>query len=424
MARREKLPILMLPGLRGNFGSWIYYACLMPIHEINLRVGYATKIHTNNRPLSDLIQRSLEGPRAAKIANYLKTTGDRFFSSLVLAVYGGAPEWLEVGNLKAPNRGDLVHEISERARDSIGFLRLSGREDIIAVDGQHRVAGIKKAMERGDALEDEMVPVLLIGHNTDAQGMQRTRRLFTTLNKLAVPVAKKDIIALDEDDVMAITTRRLVEQDPKFLDPRIAIATTQQMPTSNNKSLTTIGNLYDVLKLVFRHVSGWRNDQLRFNRPDDEKLEWFHSEAISFFAALEDIAPPLKAYFSSSTPAVAQRLRSSSGGHLLFRPIGLEIVTRSAIALSKARGAPLVDSVSLLMRIPMRLEDEPFEGVIWDTNRGIILTKGKSLAIRLIAHMLGSSDDRELLSDFRRTRGYDPADTTISLPNRITQAWP
>src|SRR6185437_1866840 len=102
MARKPKLPVLILPGLRGNFGSWIYYACLIPILEIDRRVEYATKIHTNNRPLSDLIQRSLEGVRAANIANYLKTNDDRFFSSLVLAVYGGSPEWLEVGNLKAP----------------------------------------------------------------------------------------------------------------------------------------------------------------------------------------------------------------------------------------------------------------------------------------------------------------------------------
>jgi DNA sulfur modification protein DndB len=420
MARKPKLPVLILPGLRGNFGSWIYYACLIPIHEINRRVEYATRIHTNNRPLSDLIQRSLEGPRATKIAEYLKTNGDRFFSSLVLAVYGGAPEWLEVGNLKSPNRSELVQEISERARDSIGFLRLSGNEDILAVDGQHRVAGIKKAIESGVDLEDEMVPVLLIGHNTNAQGMQRTRRLFTTLNKHAVPVAKKDIIALDEDDVMAITVRRLVEEHPKFLKSRIAIVATQQIPVSNDTSLTTIGNLYDILKLVFRHTGGQRDDKLRFNRPSDEKLAMFYDAAVGFFEALEGIAPPLKDYFARTPPSVGQKLRSSSGGHLLFRPIGLEIVTRSAIVLSRAREIPLGDAVHLLAPLPMWLEEEPFEGIIWDIGRGIILSKGKSLAVRLIAYMLGADKgDRELLADFRRARGYDPTNKSIALPKRL-----
>lgn len=36
------------------------------------------------------------------------------------------------------------------------------------------------------------------------QERERTHRLFTTLNKSAKPVAKADIIALDEDDTMAI----------------------------------------------------------------------------------------------------------------------------------------------------------------------------------------------------------------------------
>jgi hypothetical protein len=68
----------------------------------------------------------------------------------------------------------------------------------------------------------------------------------------------------------------------------------------------------------------------------------------------------------------------------------------------------------------MRLEEEPFEGIIWDNTRGIILSKGKSLAVRLIAYMLGGDRaDRELLAEYRRARGYDPADNSIALPKRL-----
>src|SRR5262249_32961766 len=154
------------------------------------------------------------GGRAKQIAGYLTSTKERFFNSLVLATYGGSPEWLEIGDFKSATRPEILKQVSESAMDTIGFLRLMGTEKIFAVDGQHRLAGIKKWLESDQDKHSETVSVLLVGHKKTAAGLERTRRLFTTLNKTAVPVRKSDIIALDEDDAMAIIARRLVETNP------------------------------------------------------------------------------------------------------------------------------------------------------------------------------------------------------------------
>jgi DNA sulfur modification protein DndB len=134
----------MMPALRGSFGDWIFYVCLMPISEIGERVRYAEEIH-KSKALSELIQRSLEGPRSKQIADYLKTK-ERFFNSLVFATHGGNPEWFEVGDFRSNTKSKILTQISQRALDTIGFLRLVGSEKIFAVDGQHRLAGIKKAL--------------------------------------------------------------------------------------------------------------------------------------------------------------------------------------------------------------------------------------------------------------------------------------
>ncbi|MDB5459188.1 MAG: hypothetical protein JWO72_929, partial [Caulobacteraceae bacterium] len=84
--------------------------------RIGARVSYADDIH-QSPVLSEFIQRSLEGKRAGHIAEYLAKTPDRFFNSLVLAVYGGAPEWLEVGGLRAHDPS-LRKVLSEQAEDS------------------------------------------------------------------------------------------------------------------------------------------------------------------------------------------------------------------------------------------------------------------------------------------------------------------
>lgn len=239
-----KKSALTLPALRGQFGDWIYYSCQIPIRELGERVEYAQDIH-KDKDLSQLIQRVLEGKRATRIAEYLTKTQERFFSSLVLATYGGDPQWLEVGNLKSRVGDTIVDKIPQEVAESIGFLHLNGNEKLFAVDGQHRLAGIKKALRDGAELQDDDVPVLLIGHKKSEAGLRRTRRLFTTLNKTAVPVVKRDIIALDEDDVMAITARRLVENEPWFQSPKIAVIGNTSLPSANRESLTTISNLYD-----------------------------------------------------------------------------------------------------------------------------------------------------------------------------------
>lgn len=62
-----------LPALRGVFGDWAYYICLMSLADIGARVKFADQIH-QSKALSDLIQRKLKDARADDIAAYLKST--------------------------------------------------------------------------------------------------------------------------------------------------------------------------------------------------------------------------------------------------------------------------------------------------------------------------------------------------------------
>src|SRR6185312_12405597 len=107
------------------------------------KVEYANEIHKSAQ-LSEMIQRELDAGRSTEIAKYL-TQSERFFNSLVVAVYGGEPVWLEIGRLTPPKNADFQEDdIPETVRHSIGFLRLSGKEKLFAIDGQHRLSGIKK----------------------------------------------------------------------------------------------------------------------------------------------------------------------------------------------------------------------------------------------------------------------------------------
>ncbi len=211
-----------LPALRGVMGDWVFYSCLMNIYEISERVQYAEDVHSNKH-LSDMIQRQLKKGRSEQIAEYLSTQKERFFNSLVVATYGGEPSWYALSNVRNKSNNIDLEGLSEETIGSIGFLTLRGDEKLFALDGQHRLAGIKKAVKEGieqDPYDD--VSVIFVAHKKTAKGLERTRRLFTTLNKTARPVSKGDIVALDEDDAMAICTRWLIEKTKLFAGERIA----------------------------------------------------------------------------------------------------------------------------------------------------------------------------------------------------------
>lgn len=409
---------LILPALRGAFGDWIYYSCLMPLSEIGPRVRYAEEVHPD-KALSQLIQRSLEGPRSKHIAEYLRSTKERFFNSLVLATYGGNPEWLEVGDFRS-TKPEVLKQISKSAMDSLGFLSLMGSEKIFAIDGQHRLAGIKKALAEGLSLGQEQVPVLLVGHKKDTRGLQRTRRLFTTLNKTAVSVRKRDIIALDEDDVMAIIARRLVETDASFRDPKIAVISSQSIPTGNRVCLTTISSLYDTLKLLFMFEIGQRSDRsLRFNRPPDSRLQQHHDLATSYFSALGKAFKPVGDLFASADPgAVTEKHRGNHGGHILFRPIGLDMFTRVVIEFATSRSTELVKAVEQLKVLPTDLTKAPYRNIVWDPVRHRIIGRNKGIARDLLRYMVGLAVKEDLLERYTVALGAD-ADATSLLPSKV-----
>lgn len=382
----------------------------MNIADIGDRVEFANAIH-KDRALSKLIQRSLEGRRASNIAKYLLENKQRFFNSLVLATYGGEPEWLEIGSVTASNK-TLLDELSDEARDALGFLRLSGGEKMFALDGQHRLAGIKKALETASDIGEEQLSVIFVAHRNTKVGMERTRRLFTTLNKTAKPVQKRDIIALDEDDSMAIIARRLVETNDHFKDPRIAVISTANIPVRNQTCLATISGLYDILQLLFSHLRGKKSDiRLRFERPSDQTLEQYYIFAESYFQSLGRAFPPVQEFFAAEQPmSVTEEQRGNFGGHLLFRPIGLDGFTRTAIAYCEQHKIELSAAVERLSVLPTDIAAPPFKNVIWDPISKRILISGKKLSRDILFFLSGLEVDVEsLVSNYAKATGQNEA---------------
>lgn len=392
----------------------------MPLAVLASRVKFAEDIHTNER-LSDMIQRELKSSRARQIEEYLLQEPERFFNSLVIAVYGGKPNWFQVAikplsQVEIQNPEELRAEIDRltpEAAESLGLLKLSGDERMFALDGQHRLAGIKEAVKANGALGDELISVLLVAHKSDERGLQRTRRLFTTLNKTAVAVSKSEIIALDENDAAAIIVRKLVEEHRWFRGERIAFIAVSNMPASNHESLTTIGNLYDVVKtILMRDIPPRDRSAFLRRRPKEPELDKMYQSVVTFFRLMAVQMRELSQFFRASKPSrIVRKHRNNRGGSLIYRPLGMMILTESVVRLS--RNMSLKSAVRKVAQLPRNLQEKPLRNVLWDPGTKTMVPRNRVLVRKIYLYMLGQiRGSKNLLQKYREVLD----DPTATLP--------
>jgi DNA sulfur modification protein DndB len=332
------------------------------------------------------------------------------------------PEWYELA-VRENERFD-PNQLPSHMEGVLGFLVFDGSEDLFAVDGQHRVVGIKKALERVPDRGSEEVATIFVGHQNNPAGLERTRRLFTTLNRYAKPVSTQEKIALDEDDVVAIVTRQLLEEYPLFRD-KVSIAKSKPIPVTDHQNFTTVVTVYDVMDVYLRDKtnSDWRD--FKRSRPTDSAIESFYSRGIAFWRTMAANFDALTTFQSTPVaPDAAARFRSRAGGHLLFRPIGLMIVVRVVRRLMDS-GLTLDDVIGRVAHAPMMLQDPPWTGLLWDpgNRRMVTAPENQRLAEKLLAYMVGvrlealRTTEQRVRSELAGFLNQDPS--VVSLPPQL-----
>jgi DNA sulfur modification protein DndB len=426
---------IFLPALRGRMGDWVYYAAIMKLKDIKDRVHYAEDIHKSIR-LQELIQRSLTS-RDKDIAQYLLEQPQRFFNSLIVGLYEGEPQWIELD----VHPHHILPEFPLSEQGILGFLKLSGEERLFALDGQHRLAGIRGALENqgpGSPLFNEEVSVIFIGHKETAEGMERTRRLFTTLNRYAKPVTLSEIIALDEDDMCAIVTRDLLDKHKLFRNSRLSLSTSNSIPTSDQESFTNIVFLYKcvsvLLKAYFlkrKNISSKKWKSFLKRRPSQDEID----EAFNFIVYLWDKAigflSPMREYLKKeeSEKLKAKNFRNENGCCILFRPIGLLIFMEAIAACIEESDNEVEKTVErtlpLLSKVEMNIDKFPWQGLLWESGEKRMITapENRNVAKRLLLYMIGFNLEKIKITEATLKKSYasllNKKPEEIDLPKRI-----
>jgi len=354
---------LTLPALRSRVGDWTFYATTMRLRDVATHIKAPDEVHESKK-LSEWIQREAIDSHAKAIAEYILTNEQRFLGSIIVGVYGGHPDWSPL-KIRLSSTGDLSDSQVRRLESALGVLYLTGDEKLFAVDGQHRVAGIKHALgsiSPDSAIKDDSISAVFISHDpTTEEGVARTRRLFTTLNKKAKAVSKSQTIALDEDNGFAIITRRLIDSYWLFSgdDSRVAFNSTGSLGASEKEALTSVVGLSEVVKDLYGSPGEF--DQ---KRPSEEELIKHFNVCVQFFDALIKHIPEYHKVFVEKS-AQPGDFRNAKSNHLLFRPIGQRSFARAAQLLI-SRGDTTEEAVVKLAKADLNLLSEHWAHILWN----------------------------------------------------------
>jgi len=333
----------LYPAIKAKMGYWTYYIVRMTMSEVAKEVKLAHEFYEDTT-LSAAIQRNLNKNRVrGPIVDFLRMRRDRFFSSLVVAAIGGQPKWqgVAIDSSIVPS----IFAESDTLSNSFGILSFDSRPTYYALDGQHRLAAIKRLVENEDGempegFEEEQVSVLVVlrpADEDDKNWTSKYRRLFSSLNRYAKATDADTNIIMDEDDVFAIITRRLITDHDFFkATKRERDSKKVQTEGKNLKSgtpyFTSLQTLYGMnTTLLLSSNRANSGDILMDNkriRPPEEIIDQYYNEIKLYWDAILSALPELREPPEQMRDHNILADDRTNKDHLLFWPIGQELFAK------------------------------------------------------------------------------------------------
>ena len=393
--------------IRGTMGGREYFIGKMTFQELSSKVQFYEDLESSPG-IDQLLQRRLS-KRSEDMVQYLLRQRERFYGAIIVAAWGGRPEYVQVKMEDHPLLDDNFE---------FGLLKFDGKQEYFALDGQHRLKSIKEAIERDRALRHEEVSVIFVTHERTEEGNIRTRRLFHTLNRYARPTTTGQNIALDEDNAVSIATRMLLKSDIQCLRPEHLELVTKSVRKNQQDKFSSLAALWDFNMAVVGRMYGLTKDSAYLKyRPDADDIDQIYETLFMLWNEVRDTFTDFARFESGKVSA--GDLREPGGvpasGNVLFRPLGLRVVgivisrilpeySEFPVAIGKEMDpefwTKVMERISLL---PLCVGEPPWRGTIFRDERMFTDARSRDMSVRLGCYMLDVGDEEEtkLIDDYR-----------------------
>ena len=396
----------LIPALEVKFGNIEYYITYLHVNDIVRSVKFPQDLEEwDNMSIEEKFQREINKSRVRKsIAPYFSSDSTRFSGALVLAVRNHDSMKFE------PLEG--IRDVSgayANAAKGMGFLVLSGEEQFIPLDGQHRIKALEYATT---GVDDNGKPISGVDANRDLGKDQvgvillrfdstTARRIFSKINRYAKPTSRADNLITDDDDMMAVITRRLLGEDAVIKSRLVRIKKGNTLSKSTHE-FTTLNTLYEANKLLLSTlcVSGP-------GRPSD--MDEKQARVV-----LRGLCKEWKGLLSKVDLWKQALMDSSAGGdktrteiretYLLGKPVGqLSLVGGYALMLKKDSKISKRVLYAKINGIDWKKDSKLWNDVLVSPNGNVLSGRMTvSKASRFIAYLLGAPFSKQEQDDLSK----------------------
>lgn len=414
--------------MKAKFGSTTYYILSMKAKELEKTVTIPKDWEGwKDLSVEERYQREINFARVKRqIAPYLARDDDRFFGAIIVAADNFDHE-----NAFEPLSDVVTRPLANLYRtvaSCMGFLTFQGGEVLVPLDGQHRLKAIKFAIEGKDEFEREIpgikpcsklaqedVTVILVPHD-----IQKSRKIFTHVNRYAKPTTTGQNIITDDDDVCAVITRRIAND---IIGGRLAKYTSNTL-REKDPEFTTLSIIYNSNKDIIERTFSMRLDTTQL--PSSQNQELYERKCIEVWQTLVEHIDTFADALTDVEESGDQKRREVRRNSLLGKPVGQECLVRAFVTLT---GPPMNlsarEACRRLNKLPWSIQEEKnrqvWEQILWTGGRekGRVLTKNRILAVAMIEYMAGKpldEDKRMQLLDDYRNKFPERRRKTLELP--------
>ena len=402
-----------LAAMKARLGDTNYFILSMKAQELVTMVKIPKELEDwADMSVEERYQRDINYNRVKKqIAPYLANDDSRFFGAIIVAAMNFSEEDI-FEPLAAVTTKGLPNKYRDDASD-MGFLTFKGGEVLVPLDGQHRLKAIEFAVTGRDEkgrpiaglkpctqLAQEDVTVILVPYIS-----QKARKIFTRVNRYAKPTTTGQNIVTDDDDIVAVLSREVVNT---LIGGRLAKYTSNTL-TPKDPEFITLAITYNCNKeIITKTFPTGRLDTTQL--PDADKIEAYREKVREVWEVLLEGIEVFADALSDKEETGDDKRREIRKTNLLGKPVGQECLVRAFLRLT---GAPSnmgdEKACEKLNALPWSITEENlkvWQGILWTGGvDGKIITKNRTLATNIIAYLAGEkiSDERkaELLEEYR-----------------------
>lgn len=486
-----------IPVFRTKMGETESYIASVSFGWIRSHVGFAhnlplfsqkidpetKRIEKDQKTIDLLMQRDIDWSRQGPMAQYLLARANHKFPPILAAI---SDSWVD--DPDSPNwSSEIALESAAKftpfdSDGRFGLLNIPESSQLFALDGQHRLLAISGALElvddgtlplwskdrkrqngvltreqlqqeysltaaelqtfKTESIGIEILPAVTVGETRES-ARRRIRTIFVHVNRLASPLGKSELSALDEDNGFRIVARAVATVHPLFKALIGADGTrlervdfTKSNLNSKSTELTTLETVANMARgyLQSPQFTTWEPQVkgLVPLRPEEEGLESGGSALDAFFDQLMDLPSILKVR-QGIEPKFMREFGINGGDHnLLMRPVG-QIVVATAVGFCRFEKKMSLESI--FAKLAVFDTQGGFDHIDSRTSYwwGILTTteaqprmrdSGRGLAINLLTYLLGGYDPSgyatlvERIAGARRTSD----DETVGFDGHVLSA--